>query len=122
MMAVDFVIGLVALTALVLPGGIAARAVGVPRPVLAGFAGGVVGFVAVVLALDALGVRLDFRPHYPTSKRSERRAGSIPRVLMENAIGRVVPENNFLTAGDGLGLSKSPRRFRSAGSCVAEWF
>ena len=59
MIVTDFAIGLVALASLVLPGWIVARAARVTQPLLAGYTGSVVAFVALVLAMDALGFRLD---------------------------------------------------------------
>jgi hypothetical protein len=54
----DYALGMLALAALVAPGWMIARASRVPQPLLAGFIGGTVAMVAMLLALDALGVRL----------------------------------------------------------------
>lgn len=59
MNGVDLLLGLAAFAALICPGWIAARAARVPHPLLAGFIGGVVALVALVLVLDALGLSLN---------------------------------------------------------------
>ena len=59
MSGLDLALGLAALAALVFPGWFAARAARVPQPLLAGFIGGVVALVALVLILDAFGLRID---------------------------------------------------------------
>jgi hypothetical protein len=56
----DFGLGTVALALLVFPGWLAARATGLRQPLLAGFIASVVALLGVVLALNALSVRLTF--------------------------------------------------------------
>ena len=56
----DFLLGVIALAALALPGWMIARAARVSLPWLAGFMAGVVGLMTGVLIFDALGVPLTF--------------------------------------------------------------
>lgn len=60
MTVMDLLLGAAALGLLLLPGWIAARALQVPQPLLAGFIASMVALVGVILALGAAGVSLTF--------------------------------------------------------------
>jgi hypothetical protein len=58
MMAIDLATGLAGLILLVAPGWMAARALGLPQPWLAGFIASALALFMLVFALDACGVSL----------------------------------------------------------------
>src|SRR2546430_1359485 len=58
MLLADLLLGALAMAVLILPGWLVARAIGLPQRVLAGFISGAVLLHALVLAADAVNIRL----------------------------------------------------------------